>query len=79
MFDRASLMNPILQSQVLIITLCGVMTISSRSEPKTSFRAQFGFDMPDNQPFERACLELVRLSGLPLDAKNYEPRPEQER
>ncbi len=27
-------MNPILQSQVLIITLCGVMTISSRSEPK---------------------------------------------
>ncbi len=55
-------------------------SISSASkEDRTSFRAQFGFDMPDIQPFERACLELVRLSGLPLDAKNYEPRPEQER
>ena len=55
-------------------------SISSASkEDRASFRSQFGFDMPDIQPFERACLELVQLSGLPLDAKNYQPRPEQGR
>jgi hypothetical protein len=55
-------------------------TISSASkEDRTRFRSQFGFDMPDLKPFEKACLELVQLSGLPLDAKYYEPRPEQKR
>lgn len=55
-------------------------SISSASkEDRATFRSQFGFEMPDIQPFERACLELVQLSGLPLDAKNYQVRPEQGR
>jgi hypothetical protein len=52
---------------------------SATKEERASFRSQFEFDLPDLQPFESACLELVKLSGLPLDAKYYEPRPEPQR
>jgi len=43
-------------------------------EKKAHFKKLCGFTMPDLKPFESACLLLVKLAGLPLDATNYEPR-----
>ena len=51
-------------------------SISSASkEDRVSFRSQFGFDMPDIQPFERACLELVQFSGVVVTNDSLQPIP----
>lgn len=46
---------------------------TASKEDKKLFHSQSGFELPNLQPFEEACLHLVRLSGLPLDALNYDP------
>lgn len=48
---------------------------SDAEAEKASFKKAHGFDQPDFTPFVNACLEFVKLSGLPLDAVYYEPMP----
>ena len=54
---------------------CPDLFVGNTEAEKASFKKTHGFDLPDVFPFVQACLEFVRLSGLPLDASNYAPMP----